>query len=106
MKIATFIAFVALMASAEADGGQTFACKTLDGIKVGDGGTFEKLPDNEFGAYKTLVIDTLYGAVKIGEGQTRKWVIEQTKVDGDWDFVAKSAIPNETPREAVDTVRL
>ena len=110
MKLATLVALIALVGGAEANAAQTFKCKTLDGIKVGDGGTFEKLTDNEqrfwFGAYKALVIDTLSGAVKIGDGQTRNWVIEQTKVDGDWDFVANSAKPIEPLRIAADTVRL
>ena len=45
------------------------------------------------GAYKSLVIDTRTGAVRIGDGNARDWVIEQTKADGNWDFVANSTPP-------------
>jgi len=39
------------------------------------------------------VINTRSGAVKIGDGDARDWVIEQTKVGGRWDFVANSTYP-------------
>jgi hypothetical protein len=120
MKFVIFSTLTALLASSHAFAAQTYRCTTLDVAKINDDGMVERAVGHErdfwLGAYKSLVIDTKSGAVKIGDGDARDWVIEQTKVDGDWDFVANSTLPaiqrlndarsGEKIRVASDQVRL
>jgi hypothetical protein len=86
---------------------QTFKCMTADAVRS-DKGRFVR--DNvtqwwSVNGYKTIVVDTRSGAIKLGDGPVSDWVIQQNKVDGDWDFVASSADARIT-RVAADLFRL
>jgi hypothetical protein len=56
-------------------------------------------------AYKSFIVDTRSGAMKFGDGQVIDWFVEQTKVDGNWDFVASSS-DTRGRRVAADRIQL
>ncbi|NOJ41384.1 hypothetical protein [Bradyrhizobium australiense] len=56
-------------------------------------------------AYKTIIVDTRSGSIKLGDAAVTDWFIQQKKVDGDWDFVASSA-DTRVDRVAADHFRL
>jgi hypothetical protein len=72
----------ALLAYGHAFAAQTYHCTTLDVAQINDDGMVERATGHKrdfwLGAYKSLVIDTRTGAVKIGEGSAlcRSFVLD------------------------------
>jgi hypothetical protein len=97
-------AFAALVCGDQAFAAQTYRCWTLPKSVMTAWLSALRGNDREFwlrSGYKSFVIDARSGAVKVGDLDARDWVIEQTKVDGAWDFVAKASRAIQCSRRTV-----
>jgi hypothetical protein len=108
MKMTPLIIVASLAAPVEAYCAQSFRCKTLDAVEATESGRFDRTGTTAFlqKTFASVVADTRSGAIKLQDLETQDWIIEQTKVDGDWDFVATSAKSTPGRRVAMDTFRL